>query len=411
MLTVAQTSLFSAQSVKVKNIPRQSFPDLSPADRKKVSDHLRDRALDLAGSDRETDRRLGWSLSVEADRFCQCGSQFAAYACDPCRLDFRSPVSCNSRLCSKCGRRQARKWRQPIIDKCKSLLAQRRKGWNLMLLTLTTDSARYAGGMPNRKDIRRLHRETADFLRLFYGKYEAHVTAKGRVIETKRRFSYDRTELGVKVKVRRNPIVRQGRKGLVTDWRVWRGSGGVAAMELGMRRGTNHAGELNNNLHFHALIYAPYISQRRLSEAWNRITVDSYIVDIRAVKTVAHAANYVLKYMSKPPAVESYSELANYAEAIKGSRRLKTAGVFYNGLEIEKKEKLKVACPCCQDRLTFKSIETILDLESSTLMPLWPVLFRLARGEPVELIRRHDPIFENAQKLIAAEMGVPYPKI
>ena len=407
MTISAQSSLFPAHTVKEKkSLPRQ-FPDLAPAERQAVAGWMRSRAADLAGSHRQDDRKLGSSIAAEADRFCRCGSDFVISSCDPCRADFRSPISCNSRLCSKCGRRIVKRWREPVTKKIRQLLSQKRKGWGVFLVTLTTQTARY-DGLPTRREVRRLHRETSDFFRLFYGRYEAHVTDKNKVIETKRRFAYVRDELGKKVRVRRDPIMRQGKKGTVEDWRVFRGAGAVAALELGTHKGTNRAGELNNNIHVHSLGDAPYISQKRRSEAWQKITGDSFIVDIRAVNTVQNAVWYVLKYLQKPPAVESLMELANYAEAVKGSRRIKTSGAFYNSLEFAPKSKLKPCCPGCNGLLEFRSVDTIPDLDSSPAMPLWPLLFRRARGEPVELVRRPDPILENARRLIAGVLGKDY---
>jgi hypothetical protein len=403
---ISQTSLFPAHAVKEKKTGGKDFPDFSPGEREKIAYFLNQRAVDLAGTMRPADQKLSTALSREAERFCRCGSDFAVSACQPCRYDFRTPVSCNSRLCSKCGRRIVKRLQEPLEKMLRSL--PKRKGWGLMLVTLTTTTDRY-DGLPVRKDYRRLQRETADFFRLYYGKYEAHMTARGRVIETKQRYAYERNELGKRVKIPRRPIIRQGRNGLVEDWRVYRGAGVIATMELGTRKGTNRAGELNNNLHTHALVWAPYISQKRLSESWHKITGDSYIVDVRSVRSIKQAVWYVLKYMSKPPALESYAELANFAESAKGSRRIKTSGEFYRSLQKEKNTDVKRCCPGCQGQLEFIKVETILDLESTTIMPLWPILFRLARGEPVELIRRHDPILENAQRLIREAMGGAYP--
>lgn len=52
--------------------------------------------------------------------------------------------------------------------------------------------------------------------------------------------------------------------------------------------------------HLHIICHAKFVQQSELSLAWRSITKDSFIVDIRRVKDVGHAAKYVTKYASKP---------------------------------------------------------------------------------------------------------------
>jgi len=53
--------------------------------------------------------------------------------------------------------------------------------------------------------------------------------------------------------------------------------------------------------HLHILFRGPYIPQGWLSDAMREL-IDAPIVDIRKVKSVAHAVRYVAKYVTKRPA-------------------------------------------------------------------------------------------------------------
>ncbi len=55
--------------------------------------------------------------------------------------------------------------------------------------------------------------------------------------------------------------------------------------------------------HLHVLSRGSYIAQGDLSGVWKKATGGSYIVDVQVVKSGKHVANYVTKYMAKPPAL------------------------------------------------------------------------------------------------------------
>jgi hypothetical protein len=59
--------------------------------------------------------------------------------------------------------------------------------------------------------------------------------------------------------------------------------------------------------HLHVLAAGRYIPQRTLSNAWHRATGDSYVVDVRQIASIAHAAKYVCKYVAAPIHAESMS--------------------------------------------------------------------------------------------------------
>jgi len=74
--------------------------------------------------------------------------------------------------------------------------------------------------------------------------------------------------------------------------------------------------------HLHVITGGGYIQQRMLSKEWQRITGESFIVDIRAIKDQAKASDYVARYASKTCNVNDFSldELNEITDALKKHR-------------------------------------------------------------------------------------------
>lgn len=269
----------------------------------------------------------------------------------------------------------ARKIEPDLYNVLRPLISKRQRGYGLFLLTLTTDTARYED-TPTRKDIDRLYKESNSFFSLFYGKHQAYVTKSGKVIEDKRHFDYTRSH-GKNVKTRRQPKMIDTPKGPRADYRKFRGAGYISTLELGRN---------NNNLHIHALVYGPYIPKTKLVETWKKMTGDSYIVDIRPVRELKGAAWYVLKYIVKPPQVDSYDALAEYAIMIKGSRRLRAGGIFFDRIHSTVLDKVDFCCPYCRSRLENRGTIGRTDRHYDEAQPLYKLLKRFrARGAPLPL--------------------------
>lgn len=71
--------------------------------------------------------------------------------------------------------------------------------------------------------------------------------------------------------------------------------GGVAFLEVTWSEAT-----ATWHPHFHILIEGTYLPQQVIKKLWYAITGDSFVVDIRAVRDLRTAAQYVTKYASKP---------------------------------------------------------------------------------------------------------------
>lgn len=103
-------------------------------------------------------------------------------------------------------------------------------------------------------------------------------------------------------------------------------TGGVAFLELKWIERTHHW-----HPHFHVLIEGRFIPYQRLKSLWYEITGDSFIVDIRLVRTSSEAARYVTKYASKP-FNKSFSDRPNQLDeavvALKGRKLVVTFGTW-----------------------------------------------------------------------------------
>ncbi len=307
---------------------------------------MRDRADILIKSSSLAEEKQGQKLLAEAGRFEECGKRFFILRCPNHDIRFNVPMSCNSRICERCAAAHSKGLRKRIEDVIRPFMAKKIPGFTVAMLTLTTTTKRHGPDGPTRKDIKRFYRETSKFLRLFYGKYACKFSRSGNVV-----YVYSKGE------------------------RRFRGAGFFAVMELG--------GD-NNMLHCHVITYGPYISQKKLSDTWLKITGDSSIVDIRAVKSVKDGVREVVKYIIKPPTGDSLTSIADYTWRVKGTRRLRSGGIFYNhpGLRKEKGEKQPLECPYCGGYLEFEG-EFIIDANDDS-RALWPLLREVkARGSPL----------------------------
>lgn len=373
--------LSSPKFEKIDRHLRPPTPALSRSERQAIAAAIRARGDEYIDTGREKAKAIGERIHLEADRFCDCGHRYSLWQCDTDNVTFRTPQSCNSRICERCGRRYFDSYRTALYRELAPLFASPRKGWGVFMLTLTTSSKRYGDRLPERKDIERFYKETGDFFRLNYGKHFARVTAKGKIIEDARRHEWKRDDNGERVRRRRTPRERTNKAGkVVKDWRRFKGCGYIATIELGTSR--IKSGHLNNNLHCHAIIYAPYISQAELSRRWYDITKDSAIVDIRKIDSPKAATNYVLKYITKPPALRDPEGLAEYVDMIKGTRRLRTGGIFFDRIHKTERERLPFECPYCRGHLFSLGDLTAEDIDSHHSVSLYAVRREQQKAPP-----------------------------
>lgn len=105
-------------------------------------------------------------------------------------------------------------------------------------------------------------------------------------------------------------------------------------------------GGKNHHLHFHFIMYAPYLDQEWISEIWQWCTCGAaqvvYIEQIHGhdiIGAVQEVAKYVTKFTELPP-----DYVPHLLKVLKGSRRFSSYGWLY-ALKSENPQKL--GCPVC----------------------------------------------------------------
>jgi hypothetical protein len=83
--------------------------------------------------------------------------------------------------------------------------------------------------------------------------------------------------------------------------------------------------------HLHALSLGSFVDQRQLRDAWQQVTGDSWVVDVRRPRALSQVAFYVVKYVTKPLDASLFSDPRRLDEAIaslKGRRLVNASGSF-----------------------------------------------------------------------------------
>lgn len=184
---------------------------------------------------------------------------------------------------------------------------------------------------------------------------------------------------------------------LMESWRALRKSkrwkekirGGVWTIEVTRNPDTGYW-----HPHLHLLCDGDYFDQRELSDIWRDVTGDSFVVDIRLVKSRKKAAAYVAKYASKPPMMKEWpaSAICEFAQGTKGKRMLHTFGDFH-GRKLEENEKPIV--PKIRDSLaSFTVLKThcernVYDVRCAmrilaSLGPSWKTIAEWCLSEKIE---------------------------
>lgn len=331
--------------------------ELSSGERLQVSTAMAGIAGQLVLDGQERQAR---KVVLECQRYELCGQKLF-FRCPNDETRFFVPNHCHSRICETCGRIYRKEIERQIIPLLREVTDHKRRGFCLSLLTLTVTSRRFESRLPSTGEINTFQRQSAKLLKLFFGKYKAVLKPDNTIHEPAPRWIYKTDTEGKRRKVRRRvPEVKAGKGGKESeDYRIYRGAGFIACIELGPG---------NNNLHLHAITYGPIIPWQQIRSAWERITGDSWQTDIRAAKgDLKTIASYILKYITKPPVHDSYYEIATYALMIKGVRRIRSGGIFYHRLKKIKRISSGLnRCPYCQARLILEG----LDDQNAVALPL-----------------------------------------
>jgi hypothetical protein len=103
--------------------------------------------------------------------------------------------------------------------------------------------------------------------------------------------------------------------------KLWRSTqrGGIAFLEVNWSADTQRW-----HPHLHVITTGGFIPQAKLRQAWHSITGDSYVVDVRWVRSSSNAASYVAKYAAKGAGDSVARDPAAFAEAISALRGRRT---------------------------------------------------------------------------------------
>ena len=95
--------------------------------------------------------------------------------------------------------------------------------------------------------------------------------------------------------------------------RMWRDtiSGGVGFVEVKWSPDRD-----DWHPHVHALCIGSYLANATLREHWRQITGDSFVVDVRQIRSLEEVARYVVKYATKPLDLALYRNERRLHEAI-----------------------------------------------------------------------------------------------
>lgn len=302
-----------------------------------------------------TDEKKKILLGREADRYRVCGQARVLFTCPNDNLRYWIHAHCRSRICEPCARRYVKRLYPRIKDTLISARRHSPANFILSQVTLTITSKRFGDDLPDRAGIKRLYRESKDLLNLYFGKYVCLRSRSGKVVEKRR--------------------PKAGRKP-GEDGRVWLGAGWIAVIEVGRD---------NNNLHVHAITWGPYRAVRMLRHEWSKITGDSFGIDIRK-KSLRDSIQYVVKYISKPPATDSYVRLSQYANMIKGSRRLRAGGVFYGQVRPVVVSGGALTCFMCRARLVFS--ELLEDNDSACALDYYALRNQLEKDDSGDVLTK-----------------------
>lgn len=103
-------------------------------------------------------------------------------------------------------------------------------------------------------------------------------------------------------------------------------------------------GAEGQHLHFHVLAYCEYLPQDQISKEWAKLT-GCPVVWVRAVRGIKKALKEVIKYAGKLTELDP-DDIARLHAVIKGTRRIRTRGLFYKVPQLPKMEEAKICKKC-----------------------------------------------------------------
>lgn len=155
--------------------------------------------------------------------------------------------------------------------------------------------------------------------------------------------------------------------------------------------------------HIHCIAEGRYVPQKSLSDTWLKITTDSNIVDIRAVKNAKATADYVSRYATSPCELSSLStdDSIEVVDALDGRRM---CGTFGSGKEIQLVPKKCPDADDWEDIGTYWSVVNFrhLDDNANAIFSAWRT------SQPTEATMYHEKPPPNLEPGALTETPVTY---
>jgi hypothetical protein len=105
--------------------------------------------------------------------------------------------------------------------------------------------------------------------------------------------------------------------------------GGLAVLEIDWREPTSRW-----HPHLHVLWQGDFFPHHELRASWLSATHDSFVVDVRRVHDLDHAAKYLTKYLTKSVTPDVWRDPERLAEAISATRHRKLISTFGSWLRL-----------------------------------------------------------------------------
>jgi hypothetical protein len=262
---------------------------------------------------------------AESLNFQDCGTLFGNFNVAVCEADpdhdaRALPFTCHLRYCPDCERREQARKVAKYVPILKDLTENTdRAGWSLKKIDLTTPYRLDDANAPG------LYQDAWDFFETWLQLLFQQLLIDEMTPAEKRRQRISYSAHGV---------------------------GALAAAEFG---------EHGHKLHFHCILYSPYVPKQMITDTWRTASggecevnwvrrIDYHDVD----DAVREQVKYVTKFTELPPAL-----VVQLADVLDGSRRLRTYGLVRKA---EKIEPEPCKCSVCSATITVMKVREYFEL-------------------------------------------------
>lgn len=132
--------------------------------------------------------------------------------------------------------------------------------------------------------------------------------------------------------------------------------------------------------HLHIITQGNFIAQAELSNAWHRITGDSFIVDVQLIKEDRATAHYVTKYITKACNAEVWNDPSHAQEFVLAMKGIRTCATFGSW----RKLRLTAVTETADDWQPLCSLDKLFAAVTAKDPQALQILHELIKAKPVE---------------------------